>query len=169
MRTKWLQSLAGLFLLTLLLSACSFPLARSSPSTADYVTFVIPIQAGNFSQDATLRVSLWTAEQMEAAQENGGCVAYYDAQTGIEEIQCPDGVEYVEVTPEEFVIPIGDVGDSVSVTSKSIRVGERYRAQVSGLSSDDCNQTSASVNGTAHSETITLDKLEWASTLMACP
>jgi hypothetical protein len=169
MRTKWLQSLAGLFLLTLVVSACSFPLAQSSPSTAEYVTFVVPIQVEDFSQDATLRVSLWTAEQMEAAEETGDCIASYDTRTGVEEIQCPDGVDYVEVTPEEFTIPMSDVGDSISVTSKSIRVGERYRVQVSGLSDDDCNQASASTQGTARSATLTLDNLEWVSTLMACP
>lgn len=169
MNRKWRFVLAGLSSV-LVVSACSAPLFRSSPpATAKNVTFVIPIQVENFSKGAVLRISLWNAEQMEAAEQNGNCMVVYDARTGTETVQCPEGVEYQEAVPEELIIPVGDIDTSITVTSKSIRVGEPYRIQISGLSSDDCNSTSASVDGTADSETVTLENLAWMSTLMACP
>jgi heat shock protein HslJ len=39
---------------------------------------------------------------------------------------------------------------------------------VRGLSSDDCNSTSAAAEGTASTSTITLGNLDWATTEMAC-
>lgn len=169
MSRKRILAFVNLSLVMLLASACSAPLSQTSPpATGKNVTFIIPIQVDAFSKDATLRVSLWNAEQLEASDNNAPCVVSYNAETGGEEVQCPDGVEYRQATPEELVIPIGDVGTSITVTSKGIQVGERYRVLISGLSHDDCNSSSASVDGTAQSETITLENLEWMTTLMAC-
>jgi hypothetical protein len=169
MRKKWLLFLVGLSLLVIVMSACSVPITQSSlPAAAGNVTFVIPIEVDNFSKDATLSVRLWNAEQLAYAEENAPCAVSYDAQTGIEAIHCPEGVEYHEAMPEELAIPISNVDTNITVTSTSIRVGEKYRVQISGLSNDDCNSTSASIDGTANSQTITLENLAWMTTMMAC-
>lgn len=170
MNRKWTCVIVGLFLVTILMGGCSVPTTQSSPPiSTDNIAFIIPIQVEAFSKDATLRVSLWNAEQLEANEKNATCTFSFDAQTGTEKVQCPEGVEYREVTPEEFTIPIHDINTSIRITSKSIRMGEKYMIQISGLSNDNCNSASASYGDTANSKTITLEDLTWMTTLMACP
>jgi hypothetical protein len=163
---KWLLTLIGLSLAVLIMGACAA--AASTPAAAGNVTFIIPIQSSDFSPKATLHVSLWGTAQMAAADNNAPCAISQDTQ-GTQTITCPDGVTYSEVKPEELSIPIGEAGTSLTIASTSIRVGEPYRVSISGLSSDSCNAASASAEGTAGSETITLESLHWMRTEMACP
>jgi hypothetical protein len=171
MNRKWMLVLAGLFLITILVTACSVPITWLYPSTPnrEFITLIIPIQVKGFSKDAILRVGLWNAEQLAANEKNALCTISYDAQTGNENVQCPDGVEYHEVMPGEFTIPIRDIRTTITITSKSIRMGEKYMIQISGLSNDNCNSASASFSSMANSKTITVEDLTWATTMMACP
>ena len=168
MNRKGMLALAILLLTTIL--GCSLPttLPFSSHQRGN-ITFIIPIQVEAFSKDEPLHVSLWNEEQITINEKNALCGVSYDAQTGIEKIQCPEGIEYREVLPEEFTISLRDIRTSITITSMSIRMGEKYMIQISGLSNDNCNSTSASFTGKANSKTITLDELTWMTTLMACP
>jgi hypothetical protein len=78
-------------------------------------------------------------------------------------------VDYQEASPEEFEFLVQDLGAEITIKSTSVRVGERYRLQISGLANDDCNTASARVDDTADSAQIILENLMWATTMMACP
>jgi len=133
------------------------------------ITFTVPIVVELFSDEATLRLTLWNADQLEIIKRTGACSITYNLETQTEEIHCPQGVEYEAVTPDEFTFPLQEIGEFIEVESDNIRIGERYRLQISGLSSDNCNTTSANVEGIAQQADITIEDLTWMTTMMACP
>lgn len=154
----------GMVLLLILVSACTAPTTQP----ASNVTFSVPIQTEIFSPRGTLQVLVWDAEQMAAVDKQAECIIAHDMQSGTDTTICPEGVQYQEITPEKFDFPIQSIEQHIQVTSRSVNVGEKYRLALRGLSSDDCNSTSATVEGEATSSTITLGQLDWLTTEMAC-
>ncbi len=150
--------------LTLLMSACA---ATPTQPTAG-VTFIVPVAVDTFSRQAALQVSIWNAQQLKTLDQQAECVISHDVQTGVESIHCPAGVQYLKITPEEFVFPIQAIRKSVQITSQTVKTGEKYQIVLRGLSSDGCNSTSGTAEGTATSSTITLENLDWMTTEMAC-
>ncbi len=159
--------------LFLLLAASSFlagcsivaPFSRS----VEFVTFSVPISKETFSPEAILRVRIWNAETLKVAENNANCAVSYNQETQTEEVHCPEGVNYREVSPEEFEFLVKDIGAEIEIRSATVTVGEKYRLQISGLASDDCNTASATVEGKARSAQVLIEDLMWATTLMACP
>jgi hypothetical protein len=154
----------GSLLLLVLASSCAVPV--NQPGSG--VTFTVPIQVEAFSPKGTLQVFVWNAQQLAALDRQNECVIAHDTQTGTDTALCPEGVQYQEITPEKFDFPIQVIDQSIRVTSHTVKVGEKYRIALRGLSSDDCNSTSATAEGTAASSTITLGNLDWLTTEMAC-
>ena len=150
-----------------ILAACTVPLPGID--TGGSVTFIVPIDAAMFSEATSLRFRLWHTDQLEIMEGTGDCTVSYNAETGSEEILCPDGVVYQVVSPEEFIIPVGDISDFAIIESSEIRVGQWYRLQITGLSADNCNNASASIEAVAKGSEITLGDLAWMTTMMACP
>jgi hypothetical protein len=160
----WLKRAISVLLLFVFASACS----ATTGQPAANVTFVIPVPVESFSPKATLQVSVWNAQQVTMLDRQANCVVSYDPQTETEAVHCPEGVQYQKLTPEEFSFPVQAVTDSIQLTSQTVKTGEKYRIGLRGLSSDECNSTSAQVEGTATASTTTLSDLNWMTTLMAC-
>jgi len=150
-----------------LLSGCD--LTSPDIDSTGSVTFTVPVDSDMFSNEAILRLTLWNADQLEIMKRTANCSISYNLETQTEEIHCPEGVEYEEVTPEEFTFPVQEIGEIIEVESDNIRIGKKYRLLISGLSSDNCNTTSASVEGIAQHADIIIEDLMWMTTLMACP
>lgn len=147
------------------------PASACAPATVQpdsHVTFVIPVTLETFSPKTALQVSVWNAAQLGALDRQAECVISHDVQTGVESTHCPEGVQYHKITPEEFVFPIQAINKSIQLTSQTVKIGELYQIVLRGLSSDDCNSTSATAEGTATTSTITLGELSWMTTEMAC-
>ena len=164
------QSLVRSFILPaalIFLAGCSIvaPFSRS----VEFVTFSVVIDKVNFSPEASLRVRIWNAETLKVAESSSNCAVVYNQETQTEEVHCPEGVEYREVSPEEFEFLVQDLGAEIEIKSATVTVGEMYRLQISGLASDDCNTASATVEEKARSAHILIEDLMWATTLMACP
>jgi hypothetical protein len=164
------QSLVRSFILPaalIFLAGCSIvaPFSRS----VEFVTFSVVIDKVNFSPEASLRVRIWNAETLKVAESSSNCAVVYNQETQTEEVHCPEGVEYREVSPEEFEFLVQDMGAEIEIKSATVTVGEMYRLQISGLASDDCNTASATVEEKARSAHILIEDLMWATTLMACP
>jgi hypothetical protein len=141
-----------------------------SPDTASdtAVSFTITVDAGMFSVQRPVRFVFWNAAQLEIAQRNASCSISYNAETETEEVHCPTGVVYEPVTPIEFALSRDEIGDRVELTPGNIFVGERYRLQIAGLSSDNCNTTAASIDDVARKATVVVEDLMWMTTEMAC-
>jgi hypothetical protein len=154
----------GVLLLCALTIACAAPVAQPVSG----ITFSVLVPVETFSPKGTLQVFVWNAQQLAALDRQNECVIAHDPQTGTDTTLCPEGVQYREITPEKFDFPVQAIEQSIRVTSQTIKVGEKYRIALRGLSSDDCNSTSAAVEGTATSSTITLGNLDWLTTEMAC-
>jgi len=167
MKKSQLVSLALILILLSILSACAEQ--SSAIDSSESVTFTVPIDAEMFSEEAALRFTLWNADQLEIMKRTANCAVSYNAELQKEEIHCPEGVEYEEVTPEEIIIPVQEIGKSAKFESDQIRLGERYRLLVTGLSNDNCNTTSASIEDIAQHVDITFEDLGWATTEMGCP
>lgn len=161
------KSLIPLLTFAFILSACNMP--SQEGDSAGGVSFIVPIDVAMFSQDGVVRARLWSADQLEITERTANCAVSYNQQTQTEEVHCPEGIEYQEVTPEEFIFPIQEIGVSIKVSSDVIRVGEKYRLLISGPSNDNCNTTSASVVDIARSSDVNLDDIAWETTVMACP
>ncbi len=164
------QSLVRSFILPaalIFLAGCSIvaPFSRS----VEFVTFSVVIDKVNFSPEASLRVRIWNAETLKVAESSSNCAVVYNQETQTEEVHCPEGVEYREVSPEEFEFLVQDLGAEIEIKSATVTVGEMYRLQIFGLASDDCNTASATVEEKARSAHILIEDLMWATTLMACP
>jgi hypothetical protein len=155
---------AGLLFLAWFTSAC----AATPAQPAAGVIFSVPVPREAFILKGTLQVFVWGAEQLAALDRQGECVIAHDAQSGTDTVLCPEGVQYQEITPEKFAFPIQAIGQNIQLTSQTVKVGEKYRIVLRGLSKDDCNSTSAAAEGTASTSTITLGELDWATTEMAC-
>jgi len=155
-----------LFLFSLL-SGCD--LTAADIDSTGSVTFSVPVDVELFSDETTLRLTLWNADQLDIIKRTANCAITYNPETQTEEIHCPEGVEYEAVTPDEFTFPVQEIDESIEVESDNIRIGEKYSLLISGLSSDNCNTTSASVEGIAQHAVIIIEDLMWMTTLMACP
>ena len=162
--SRWFRVTLGIVLLCALASACAAP--ANPPASG--VTFTVPIQVEAFSPKGTLQVLVWNAAQLAAQDQQGECVIAHDMQSGSDTVLCPEGVQYQEITPEKFDFPIQTIDRSIQLTSQTVRVGEKYRLALRGLSSDDCNSASALLEGTATSATIALGEPGWLTTEMAC-
>lgn len=163
MKTKKI-TICLLLLVTMLLTAACGPSLPDGP-----ITFTIPISPEIFSPEAVLRIQVWNEEQLKAQENNSLCSVSYDAQTGKETIDCPQGVPYIEVAPDIFTFPVSETSTEIQIVSQTLNLDEKYRLQISGLSRDQCNTTSASLDGTATTRTILVGELMWATTVMACP
>jgi hypothetical protein len=166
MKKGQLVSFVLILILLSILSACAGQ--SSAIDSTGRVTFTVPIDAQMFSEGAPLRFILWNADQLEIMNGTANCTVSYNVELQQEEIHCPQGVEYQEVTPEEIIIPVREIGKSAKFESDQIRVGERYRLLITGLSNDNCNTTSASIEDIAQQVDITFEDLGWATTEMAC-
>lgn len=157
-------------LVSIILAGCSSalkpPFQRGS---SENITFIISISPGMFSSEAVLQVRVFNEEQMKISDQNAHCTVSFDAQTGVEKMQCPTGVEFHEVQPEIFEFPVPVLESRIELVSKTLRKGEEFMLQISGLSNDDCNTTSASLRGKVRTSIIKISDLAWATTLMACP
>ena len=165
MKTTMPPALSMALLLTLTVSACALPLASAS----DPVTFLVPIPKQVFSSGAVLHVTVWNARQMRLSDNNAPCAVSHDALTGVDQVQCPPGVQYQAAAHEEFTFLASSLGASLAIPSRSVHVGEAFQISISGLSQDGCNSASASVKGTARSARVTLQDLMWMTTEMGCP
>ena len=127
------------------------------------VRFIIPIEVEKFSEDRPIKVRLWTAEEDRIRREmNRKCPGvHYNKQTKTLEKRCPEGIEYQEVTPEEFPIPVKEIATTIEVKSKKIKVGDGYRLMITGVRKNKLHLLFAIVDDTARSETITLENLTW--------
>ena len=167
MKNQRFKTFVIILILFSLLSGCDLT-SRDIDSTGS-VTFTVPVDVDMFSDEATLRFTLWNADQLEIMKRTANCSITYDLETQTEEIHCPQGVEYEAVTPDEFTFPVQEIGEILKVESNHIRIGEKYRLQISGLSSDNCNTTSASIESITRHADVTIEDLMWMTTLMACP
>ena len=167
MRKRLVTKLFLLLAASSFIAGCSIiaPFSRSD----EFVTFSVAINKESFSPEASLRVRIWDAETLKVAEGNANCAVSYNQETKTEEVHCPEGVVYREASPEEFEFLVQDIGAEIEIRSATVTVGEKYRLQISGLASDDCNTASATVEGKARSAQVLIDDLTWATTLMACP
>ncbi len=164
-----------LFLSLLLTFVCSADLGAGQNAEKE-VHFIIQIPVELFSKDATISVRIKGPKQIERNRNNERCNSIYNMITRKTETTCPEGVEYLEITPEEFEFPIKTINEYIDVRSETIKVGDEYILAVYGKAADECNTTRASTRGKAQEETITLpigsrrtgEGLEWGTTLMGC-
>ena len=56
----------------------------------------------------------------------------------------------------------------VTIASRTVTTGERYRVTVGGMAADDCNSAGGSSEGTAQAEALKVAITDVAQTLMAC-
>ena len=167
MSKRLITNLFLLLAVSSFLAGCS--IAAPFGGTGEFVTFGVAIDKGTFSPEAILRVRIWNAETLKVAESNANCAVSYNQETKTEEVHCPEGVNYREVTPEEFEFLVQDIGAEIEIKSATVTVGEKYRLQISGLASDDCNTASATVEQKARSAQVLIEDLMWATTPMACP
>ena len=165
-KQRFISFVSTLILLSLL-PGCDLTVADTDSTGS--VTLAVPIDVDIFSDEATIRLTLWNADQLDILKRTANCSISYNSETQVEEVLCPEGVEYEEVTPEESTFPVQEIGEIIKVESDHIQIGDKYRLQVSGLSSDNCNTTSASVESIAQHAEIILEDLMWMTTMMACP
>lgn len=163
------RNMIVLFILILLCLSAGCDALYPGSSSGGQVSFTIAIDAGMFSAGRPVRFIFWNAGQLEIAQRNANCSVSYNTATETEEVHCPEGVVYEPVTPIEFARSRDEIGDRVELTPGNIFVGERFRLQISGLSSDDCNTTTASIEDVARKAMVEVEDLMWMTTEMACP
>jgi hypothetical protein len=159
----------GFWILVLLVISTGCSMLPFNTASDTKVSFRITIDPSVFSVERPVRFVFWSAEQLEIAQRNANCSVSYNAETETEEVHCPEGVTYQAVTPVEFSFALDEISNRVELTPGNIYVKEHYRLQISGLSSDNCNSTSASVEEIAKTEEIVIEDLMWMTTMMACP
>jgi hypothetical protein len=133
------------------------------------VSITFEIDKAQFSPSVLLSISVKSAADIKIDENNRRCSFGYDVATKKESRFCPSGVDYIEPKiPWSISIPAAELKESITVLPDNIRVGEEYNLQVSGKSNDDCNHASGGHQGIAESAKLSLGKLSFASTQMAC-
>lgn len=158
------KAILSCVIILLAVSACF-----SKPPDKKNVTFIITLQSEVFSQDGMLHIDLWNAKQQEILEKQANCVVSKNIIDETEEITCPTGILYQNVSPEEHIFSIRDITETLTIVSDSVYTGERYKIHLFGKSADNCNSTSADASGMAFSDEIKLNDLLWITTGMACP
>lgn len=165
---------AGLWLS---LSACQQPVLvdptrgatiKSSGDAAGAVTFQVQLDTAVFSEQEPIRVSLWDEAQLAILDQTADCSVSYDVSTGQEKTTCPPGVVYQQATPEEWTFTRAELAGGLTVTSKTVMVGERFRLNVRGKAKDDCNTASGSVQGLTSGASVAIKDMSLAVTEMGC-
>lgn len=159
--------LATLLLLTGAIAACA-AVPGGPVTTNQTVTFNVQLDANAFSNKRQISVRLYDAAQLAIAEETAQCNVSYDAATGQEKTSCPPGVTYRPTTPEEWTVSRDQLAAGLTLDSKTVTVGERYRLSIGGMAPDDCNTASASQEGVAGGASIRLSNMPVAQTEMAC-
>jgi len=136
--------------------------------SSSQVRFVAPVDVAQFSAGSVLRVQVWNGEKLAALDQNARCASVQDPTTGGTKRQCPPGITYQEVTPEEFHVDVSGIGATLAVRSETVRVGDRFRVLLTGKRRDGCNQTSAERSDEARSAEVVLDGLSWETTARGC-
>ena len=165
MKKNAVEHLSILFLALVLMLAGWFGSSLGQDAEKG-VRFIIPIEVEKFSEEKPILVRLWTAEEFRTRREmTRKCPGvHYNEQTKKLEEKCPEGIEYQEVTPELFSIPVKEIAATIEVKSKKIKVGDGYRLKVIGVGKNKLHNIGAIVEDTARSETITMDNLNWKYT-----
>jgi len=133
------------------------------------VSFTISIEKRMFSPQAQIRVSLYNETEKRKADATAGCTVTYDLKTKKEIEVCPQGVLNTKAQPQRFSFAVNDIKGSLQFVSSFVRLGELYQVTMAGLSSDNCNTTSATITGRIHSLDMHLKDFNWRQTQMACP
>lgn len=177
MRSKLLVLLIPVFMVGCGSPNTSNPNASPSPSSSaasnigKAVTFNVKIDKTVFgTKKREIQANLYDSEQLELSKKTANCSVSYDVTTQKETVICPPGVTYnpVKPNPEVFKFNLDEISDTVTIKSTTVKVGENYRLAFSGLSSDNCNTASASLEKKAENETIAITELEWESTQLGC-
>jgi|688.fasta_scaffold163928_3 hypothetical protein len=132
------------------------------------VSFRIQLKGLQFAPNGKLEVEVLNANQLQALQRQAGCRIIFDLSSNDKRINCPSGITYQEVIPEKFTFNVRDLGQSVSVSSRTVRVGEAYAINLIGDSPDNCNTLRAKHSSTALSANIDLTDLPWWQTSIFC-
>jgi hypothetical protein len=141
------------------------------------VTFIIPIYTERFSDSSIIKIKIFNEQQNKLSRtvesSNKGCVIEVNLITTEEILRCPEGIEPIEakIEAEDYSISANEITDHIIIKSRAIRLGEYYSLSVRGKSPDDCNTTTASINGIAENITTTfqLKDMFWLTTEMGCP
>jgi hypothetical protein len=145
-------------------TACSGGMA--APTPGDPVSLVVTIDHTLFAQEAVLSVQMWNASQLATLDANARCAATQGP--GGVTIQCPPGVTYTDVVPEQQQVPLSTVGATLELAPQQIAAGEKFRIHLSGLNRDRCNATAADIVATAEAGRTVLGSPPWQTTLRGC-
>ncbi|MFP5501922.1 MAG: hypothetical protein ACLGIN_05485 [Candidatus Sericytochromatia bacterium] len=159
------------------LSACQQPILvdptdgatiKSSGAAAGPVTFEVQLDTAAFSEREPIRVSLWDEAQLAISERTADCGVSYDVSSGQEKVTCPPGVAYEKATPEEWTFTRAELASGLTVTSKTVMVGERFRLSVRGKAKDDCNTAAGSVEGLTSGARVAIKDMSLGVTEMGC-
>lgn len=139
----------------------------ASPTPGGDVSLVVNINHALFADDAVLEISLWNASQLAILAANARCGTAQGSGGG-PQVQCPPGVTYMDVVPEQLNFPLSMIGATLEVTPQHIAPGEMFRIHLSGLSRDRCNATSADLVRMAAAGQMLLGDPAWQTTLLGC-
>lgn len=139
------------------------------PATpAEAVTFSITAPASLFAPAGEVTVSVWGKGQLDLLEQSRDCIVGIDA-SGKETVTCLDGkAPPAKPAPETMTVKVAELGKPIVFASKTVHVGDSFQIQVGGGASDLCNSTGASFRGVAGQKSLTLDKLDFATTTKAC-
>ncbi len=132
------------------------------------VVFTVKADPSAFSDKKQITIAVYDADALAIAEKTAGCTVSYDTATRQEKVSCPPGVTYQKAVPEETFVSRADLAKGVTVASKTVMTGERYRVTVGGMAADDCNSAGGSAEGTAAVDALALTITDIAQTLMAC-
>jgi hypothetical protein len=149
-----------------ILTSCSNPAVINN--SAKPVTFNAPIDKKILSNKRDLEARLYNEEQQKILDATANCTVSFDTVTKKETVNCPAGVVYKKAEPETFTFKVDEIKDSITMESKTVKVGQKYLLTMSGLSSDNCNTASARIEDTATSDHVNITNLQWMQTELGC-
>jgi hypothetical protein len=134
-----------------------------APAPVCCVTFVVAVNPGLFAPAGVMSVQVWNASQLATLDQNARC----SGTPGSAAMQCPPGVTYKGVAPEQMQFDLSSLGNTIEVSPKQVDAGEQFRLRLAGPGRDRCNANSAEITRTAQQGRMLLGDLTW-QTIRSC-
>ena len=152
--------------------------ATSTPKPLPEYQIFLELASEGLDPGRPILIEIWNAEQLAIREGQAGCTVTMqfstiegDESEPVETVNCPEGVIYQALNPEVREFWVADmVGGGLTVTSSSVRIGEKMAISVRASSDDGCNSIHGNTEFKLNSTTkrLNADDLMLHQTLMAC-
>lgn len=148
-------------------AVCSEKANSSSPceSSDEKVTFSLKFSKDHFSENRDIQIWIYSQKDLAVRDQTDPNCTVSQSSDGVESSDCPDAPQ---PTPYKISYKKAELTETLEINTDHVQNNEKFEIFITGLSTDNCNTTSAREEGFATTATVELEIIDFMTTLMAC-